>query len=69
MRKINRGQPTYLKIQNKGHKKDVITTVYNKQYFHVMFKPIRGEKERRQKRCSGEVKNKRGGLSSHPVLI
>lgn len=44
--KNKQGQPTYLKIQNKGHKKDGITTDYNKQYFHVMFKPIRGGKEK-----------------------
>lgn len=29
--KNKQGQATYLKIQNKGHKKDVITTAYNKQ--------------------------------------
>lgn len=65
--KNKQGQPTYLKIQNKGHKKDVITTAYNKQLtFSRYVQANQGWKGKGGRRdVQGEVKNK-GGLSSHP---
>ena len=45
MRKINKGQATHFKIQNKDHKMDIITIAYNKKLlFSFLLTPIKGKK-------------------------